>query len=148
MAAVKPIINDRRQKNNNLVSRLKEERDKVWALYCKVGEMKPFSELPEIQPVVTQFSQLLVDYISLGHFGVYEYLLSGNERREAVLTEAKEVYPEFSKITDAVLLFNDKYDEQKNKFTVDELESDLSALGEHLAKRIELEDVLCRLVLV
>ena len=148
MVAVEPIVKDRRKKNNKLVSQLKEKRARVWTLYCEVGEMKPFLNLPEIQPVVTQFFQLLVDYISLGHFGIYDYLLTGNERREAVLTEAKEVYPEFSKITDAVLLFNDKYDEQKNTFSVDELESDLSSLGEHLAKRIELEDVLCRLVLV
>ena len=96
---------------------------------------------------MTQFSQLLVDYVSLGHFGIYEYLLSGNERREKVLTAAKKIYPEFSRTTEAVIAFNDKYDDSKKSFKTEALEADLSILGEDLAKRIELEDELCLLVL-
>jgi len=45
---------------------------------------------------LTQFSQILVDYVSLGHFGVYERLLAGTERRSRVLSVAKDIYPEFS----------------------------------------------------
>lgn len=59
----------------------------------------------------------------------------------------KKIYPEFSRITEAVISFNDKYEENKNNFKINDLESDLSTLGEDLAKRIELEDELCRLVL-
>lgn len=43
--------------------------------------------------------------------------------------------------------FNDKYDTDQQTLTVDKLEADLSILGEHLAKRIDLEDKLCDLVL-
>ena len=96
---------------------------------------------------LTQFSQLLIDYVSLGHFGIYEHLLSGTERRDAVLTAAKEIYPEFSKTTEAVMSFNDTYDDQKHTLSIDKLESDLSSLGENLAKRIDLEDKLCHLVM-
>ncbi|MCK5831204.1 MAG: Rsd/AlgQ family anti-sigma factor [Methylococcales bacterium] len=134
---------ERRQNNQHLVSELQKERKEVWSLYCKIGELKPFSSTSETESLVTQFSQLLIDYISLGHFGIYERLLAGNERRDSVLTAANRIYPEFSKITDAVVSFNDKYDDSKQQFSVDNLESDLSLLGESLAKRIDLEDELC-----
>lgn len=134
---------ERRQNNQHLVSELQKERKEVWSLYCQIGELKPFSSSPETQSLVTQFSQLLIDYVSLGHFGIYERLLAGNERRDSVLTVAKRIYPEFSKITDEVVSFNDKYDDSKQQFSIDDLESDLSSLGENLAKRIDLEDELC-----
>jgi regulator of sigma D len=144
MTASKPVQKERRQNNHKLVAELRTERKQVWSLYFKVGEKKPFSNTVETQPLVTEFNQLLIDYISLGHFGIYERLLAGNERRESVLTAAKRIYPEFSKITDAVVSFNDKYDAQNNKkITMKDLETDLSLLGENLAKRIDLEDELC-----
>ncbi len=147
MSAVLPSTPDRRQYNQHLVSELQEERHQVWSLYCKVAEQKPFTSSPDTQSILNQFSQLLIDYVSLGHFGIYERLLNGTERRDAVLTAAKDIYPEFSKTTECVITFNDKYDAQKQSFNADELETDLSALGEDLAKRIELEDQLCSLVL-
>ncbi|MCK5889575.1 MAG: Rsd/AlgQ family anti-sigma factor [Methylococcales bacterium] len=137
---------ERRQQNNHLVSKLQKERKEVWSLYFKIGSLKPFSSLAETRESVITFSQALIDYASLGHFGIYERLLSGNERRTAVLTTAKKIYPEFSKITDAIVSFNDKYDDQQQKFSVDDLESDLSSLGEGLARKIELEDELCQLL--
>lgn len=144
MSSAKPKNEERRQQNLHLVAELQKERKQVWSLYFKVGEMKPFSDSSQTKESVTKFSQLLVDYISLGHFGIYERLLSGTERREAVLTVAKEIYPEFSKVTDAVIAFNDKYDDLKKSFKVDDLETDLSLLGENLAKRMDLEDELCK----
>ena len=147
MSAVMPLNADRRQYNHHLVSELQQERQQVWSLYCKVGEQKPFSSSSETQSLITEFSQLLIDYVSLGHFGIYERLLNGTERRDAVLTAAKEIYPEFSKTTESVMAFNDKYTDQKQIPNVDQLESDLSSLGEDLAKRIDLEDKLCCLVL-
>lgn len=144
MPVAKQNKQERRQQNQYLISELQKERKEVWSLYCKVGELKPFSCSPETKALVTKFSQSLIDYVSLGHFGIYERLLSGKERREAVLTVAKRIYPEFSKITDAVVSFNDKYDDHKNTFSTDNLEADLSSLGESLAKRIDLEDELCQ----
>jgi len=147
MSAVMQEKTDRRQYNQHLVTELQQERRQMWSLYCEVGDLKPFTTTDEVQLTLTKFSQLLVDYVSLGHFGIYEYLLSGKERREKVLTAAKNIYPDFSKTTEAVIAFNDKYDDQKTIFKAENLEADLSSLGENLAKRIELEDELCRLVL-
>jgi len=147
MSAVMQETPDRRQHNQHLVSELQQERAQLWSLYFKVADLKPFVPSTETQSIMTQFSQLLIDYVSLGHFGIYEHLLSGTERREKVLTAAKGIYPEFSKTTESVIAFNDKYDDIKQNLNSSDLESDLSALGENLAKRIELEDELCHLVL-
>ena len=97
--------------------------------------------------MLTEFSQLLVDYISLGHFGIYERLLAGNERRSAVLSLAQDIYPELSKTTDAAIAFNDKYENSAQTLENGDLQQDLSILGENLALRIDLEDRLCAMLL-
>ena len=141
-----PISTERRQQSYELIAKLQNGRREVWSLYCKVAELKPFSANDIVKTFLTQFSQILVDYVSLGHFGVYERLLAGTERRSRVLSVAKELYPEFSKTTDVAISFNDKYDNVQKIEVFDDLEQDLSDLGESLAKRIDLEDRLCEVM--
>ena len=141
-----PINTERRQQSYELIVKLQNGRREVWSLYCNVAELKPFSANDAVKSLLTQFSQLLVDYVSLGHFGVYERLLAGTERRSRVLSVAKELYPEFSATTDAAISFNDKYDNVEKIEVFEDLEQDLSILGESLAKRIDLEDRLCEVM--
>jgi regulator of sigma D len=138
-----PLNTERRQQACQLIAELQHERQEVWTLYYQVAELKPFSAKDEVKGLLTQFSQMLVDYVSLGHFGVYERLLAGTERRNGVLSIAKEIYPEFSATTDAAISFNDKYENVEKIDVFDDLEQDLSALGKSLAKRSDLEDRLC-----
>ena len=138
---------ERRQQAQHLVTELQQERHEVWSLYCQIAELKPFSTNTDIKLILKQFAEVLVDYVSLGHFGIYERLLSGKERRTAVLTNANSVYPDFSKTTDDVVSFNDRYDPTKKRLDLTELETDLSKLGESLAQRMEIEDKLCALLL-
>lgn len=146
MPVVTPPNTERRQQSLELIAKLQNERQEVLSLYCKFTELKPFSANDAVKSLLTEFSQMLVDYVSLGHFGVYERLLAGTERRQRVLSVAKEIYPEFSATTDAAISFNDKYDNVKKTKTFEQLEQDLSVLGESLAKRIELEDRLCEVM--
>ena len=146
MPVATPINTERRQQSNELIAKLQNERREVWSLYCNVAELKPFSANDAVKSLLMQFSQILVDYVSLGHFGVYERLLAGTERRNRVLSVAKELYPEFSATTDAAISFNDKYDNVEKVEVFEDLEQDLSILGESLAKRIDLEDRLCEVM--
>jgi len=141
-----PLYPDRRQQNHELIAKLTNERQEVMTMYCNFSELKPFSANDAVKSLMTQFSQILVDYVSLGHFGVYERVLSGTERRSRVLSVANEIYPEFSATTDAAISFNDKYDNVEKIEVFGDLEQDLSVLGESLAKRIELEDRLCQVM--
>ena len=145
MSAVR-INPERRQQAYQLIAELQNERHEVWTLYCHVAELKPFSTHETVKKTLTRFSQLLIDYVSLGHFGLYERLLTGNERRERVFAVANAIYPAFSATTEAVIRFNEKYEHADSTCFSDELELDLSSLGEFLAKRIDLEDQLCALM--
>ena len=146
MPVATPINTERRQQSYELIAKLQKERQEVLSLYCKFAELKPFSANDKVKSLLTRFSQILVDYVSLGHFGVYERVLSGTERRGRVLSVAKDIYPEFSAITDAAISFNDKYENVKKTEAFEDLEQDLSVLGENLAKRIDLEDRLCEVM--
>jgi len=146
MPVATPINTERRQQSYELIAKLQNERQKVLSLYCNFAGLKPFSANDAVKSLLTQFSQILVDYVSLGHFGVYERLLAGTERRSRVLSVAKDIYPEFSLTTDAAISFNDKYDNVEKIDVFEDLEQDLSVLGENLAKRIDLEDRLCEVM--
>ena len=146
MPVATPINPERRQQTYELIAKLQKERQEVFSLYSNFAELMPFSANDAVKGLVTEFSQLLVDYVSLGHFGVYERVLSGNERRTRVLSVAKEIYPEFAATTDAAISFNDKYDKVGKIEVFEDLEQDLSVIGENLAKRIDLEDRLCEVM--
>jgi len=146
MPVTAQFTTERRQQASQLITELQNERQELWSLYFHVAELKPFSAKKQVKNKLTEFSQILVDYVSLGHFGVYERILAGNERRSRVLSVAQEIYPEFSATTEAAISFNDKYEKIDEKTAFDNLEKELSALGENLAKRIDLEDQLCALL--
>lgn len=133
--------------NLHLVASLQEERSAVWSMYCQIAEMKPYASENRIRPVLSKFSQLLIDYVSLGHFSIYEHLLAEKQNQSSVLSYAEQIYPAFSNTTASAVSFSDTYDDGKRKFKTDRLAQDLSVLGEHLAERMELEDKLCSMLL-
>lgn len=146
MSAAIDFGTERRQESRSLIKELQLERRQVWSLYCRIAELKPFSSVEQVQDALTEFSQMLVDYVSLGHFGIFQRVIDGNERRESVLSAAQTIYPGFVETTDAAISFNDKYDKKAGIDFTKDLEQDLSILGEKLAKRIDLEDRLCDLI--
>lgn len=135
-------INERRQQTSKIVQELLEERQRVWSLYCDIGSLKPFPDEKALAARMQEFCQLLIDYISLGHFGIYQRITDGSERRRKVLDMAEQIYPQIAEATDAAIEFNDKYETLAGKTIGENLADDLSKLGEELAKRIELEDQL------
>jgi regulator of sigma D len=146
MSFATPGNTERRQQTQQLITELQKERQEVWSLYSHIIDLKPFTADDKVKNILTRFSQLLVDYVSLGHFGVYERLLAGKERRQRILAFANAIYPEFSTTTDAAISFNDKYENIEEMNSFENLERDLSALGESLAKRVDLEDRLCKVM--
>ncbi|MBL1263129.1 Rsd/AlgQ family anti-sigma factor [Methylomicrobium sp. RS1] len=143
---VEPARPERRQRTTQLIDELQNERRDLWSLYCQIGELKPFNDLEPVKTKLMRFAEVLVDYVSLGHFGLYERILSGTERRESLIAVATDIYPEFSEVTEMSVSFNDKYENAGEASAFASLADDLSALGESLAKRFELEDRLCGLM--
>ncbi|MEE9411789.1 MAG: Rsd/AlgQ family anti-sigma factor [Methylococcales bacterium] len=131
-----------RPKTQAMVEQLLKERQHMWSLYCQFAIQDEYADEQSVELALRGFCQVLIDYISLGHFGIYQRIAEGNERRQNVLTVAQQVYPKLIELTDHAVSFNDKYEDLHNQALVKELNTDLSELGESLAARIELEDKL------
>ncbi|MCX8048330.1 MAG: sigma D regulator [Methylohalobius sp.] len=131
---------ERRRHTDRMVYELLQERKQMWALYWEVAKLKPFDQnQAALRETLARFCQLMIDYISLGHFGIYHRIVSGTERRQRVIHAAQALYPEIAQATEIALKFNDLYENQ-NLSDPAVLARELSKLGEALAKRIELED--------
>lgn len=133
---------DRRSQTSHLVNELLGERQQMWALYCKVAGLEPFTPDKPVDALLKEFCQVLVDYISLGHFGLYQKIMSGEERRQGVVEVAEKIYPRMSDVAAQAIEFNDMVANSNGGVPMKKLSDELSHLGEELATRIELEDKL------
>ena len=131
---------DRRTSSRETMRRLLLERRDMLVLFCRVAGLDPFPRNPKVQEVLQEFCQVLVDYVAAAHFSLYERIINGTERRQAVLTLAHDLYPRIEVCTETAIVFNDKYDCSDECHDIVHLHTDLSELGEALAVRIELED--------
>ena len=125
---------------SEIIDRWLQERQDMLVEYCSLSTTQSFSEENEEQcKQLRRLCQIMMDYTSAGHFEVYGQLM-----REAkdfndtnALEEANGLYTQVEETTDALLDFNDKYQETDD-FTT--LQNDLSIIGERLAARFEAED--------
>lgn len=140
---------ERRSASYDVIKHLTEERVEMLALFCRVAGINNFDNgtAQSSQETLQQFCQILVDYIASGHFGLYERIVNGQERRNNVAKLAEKLYPRIAETTQVAVDFNDKYDCEDYCDMSDSLESDLSFLGEELATRIELEDQLIQAIM-
>ncbi|MCF6195052.1 MAG: sigma D regulator [Kangiellaceae bacterium] len=118
------------------------ERTRVIVMYCKLSGYRNQTKLPE-SVQINGFCDILIDYVSAGHFEVYEQIVNDCDvNGPSSIQLLNKLYPDISKTTDIVVDFNEKYAKTIN--SDDELmsrfDTDLSALGEAIAKRVDLED--------
>jgi regulator of sigma D len=124
-----------------------EERQQLIVSYCKLAALPPFdtqqdNQLPS-QDAILSFCQLLMDYLSAGHFEVYDQIVSqcqinGSDSKSL----AESLYPKISASTDLALEFNDKYADAETGNNFAGFDADLSTLGQALEERFGLEDEL------
>ncbi len=125
---------------NNAVNNWLLKRNQLIVLYCKLSGRRNNPSLPELSQI-NQFCGLLIDYVSAGHFEVYEQIVNACEiNGPSSLELLEKLYPEISQTTDIVVNFNDKYSQLLEDSNFGHLDNDLSTLGEAIAKRVELED--------
>ncbi|WP_196140003.1 sigma D regulator [Aliikangiella sp. G2MR2-5] len=127
---------------NSVVSEWLAERNELIVQYCKLSGTRNQPNLPALNQL-NQFCDILIDYVSAGHFEIYEKIVSACEVNGPTSLELLErLYPQISKTTDIVVDFNDKYSKNDDFEEENSFDNDLSLLGEALAKRVELEDSL------
>ncbi|MDE1465235.1 sigma D regulator [Spartinivicinus poritis] len=132
---------------SEIIDRWLNERQELLVIYCKLSGLNAFdSEVEsEVLPEKIQaFCQILVDYISAGHFEVYEQLLKeGKEFNDGGLELAGKIYPKIQATTEMLLNFNDKFDTAAHcNDLIDQFPSQLSVVGQVLEERFTLEDQL------
>jgi regulator of sigma D len=85
--------------------------------------------------------ELLVDYISAGHFEVFHELINEAESfGDGSCELAEKLMPAIGDTTEVILAYEEKYGSGQD--TAEKLKRDLSALGEVLESRFVLEDQL------
>jgi len=136
-----PAGAERRARTRALVDKLLTERAQMLVLYCRVAGLAPYQSPEPVYELLDQFCQLLVDYVAAGHFGLYDRIANGTERRREVAQLAGKIYPRIAETTERVVEFNDRY-EARLVEDPQSLSRDLSSLGEEIAQRVELEDQL------
>lgn len=135
-------VTERRKQTRAAVDRLLEQRQKMLVHYERVSGVQPFDSNAPSPELLETFVQLLMDYIASGHFGLYQRITEGTERRENVIEVAERIFPKIAATMDKALDFNDAYDKVDKSAPSDTLSDQLSRLGEVIAYRIELEDEL------
>ena len=120
---------------SEVIDRWLEERRELLVKYCELSEIQDFDGANASHGSKLQnFCELMVDYVSVGHFEVFEQLAGEGKAFSDTegLKQGAELVEAIQPSTEAILDFNDKYLE------TDDLESlpvDLSSIGEILAQR-------------
>ena len=141
-------IQERRTGSQELIQHMLKERNQLLTLLLQVSSDSSHHETEQLITDLEEFVQVLVDYIAAGHFGLYERIAEGKERRKAISDLAIEIYPRIEQSTEIALAFDEKYNpENQSQAELNEFSVDLSMLGEELTTRIELEDKLINLML-
>ncbi len=125
-----------------------DKRQALLVEYCKLASGKPCNNKHSIPrlPKVTEigyFCEYLVDYISEGHFKIYNMVM--DKWRSTGFEATDEINQTYGKIvltTDPLLSFTDKYENVPEDDDLEEFNSDLSLIGEILEVRFEEEDEL------
>ena len=127
---------------SGLIDNWLNERQDMIVLYCSMtGVERQSDDDRPLQDKLRNFCQLLVDYVSAGHFEIYEQLEQEalDFGDEEALRNSGRLFTKIQKNTGACLDFNDNCEKLSN---VAELQDSLSKIGETLEERFELEDQL------
>jgi len=131
---------------HNAIDRWLHERQDVLVGYFQLAGLPPYQkdshQLPSVD-AIRAFCELLMDYVSAGHFEVYDQIVSASaEHTKDMLKLADELYPKIADTTDVALRFNDTYGDATDKTDFKHFDQDLSNLGEAIELRMEYEDQL------
>lgn len=128
---------------SEVIDRWLGQRQKLIVLYCSVNGVDCLEE--DQRPISVKLQELcqtLIDYVSAGHFDVYEQLLQQAEALSNTDTQdntelAKGLLPALAQNTSDCLAFNDNCELVSS---LSRLQAVMSKLGETMAERFLLED--------
>ncbi len=129
-----------------------ETRQSLIVEYCKLASLQPSSAKSSLSTLPTPeelqvFCQHLVDYISEGHFKIYDMVMDKWKSTGFEATdEINHTYARIVLTTEPLLNFTDMYASVAAEDTLESFDSDLSLIGEIIEVRFEVEDELIQLI--
>ncbi len=122
---------------------LKERREVLVKYAAIAANLERDSDKTSVDAGVERLCQLLVDYVSVGHFEVfYELIREAEAFADGSDTIANEIIPSIGDTTEVILGFDEKYPTEDQA----DIGADMSLLGEVLESRFQLEDRLITLL--
>lgn len=114
---------------------LQQRQSLLVALYDLCHHRPFFLKLncKELHGALQEFGGQILDYLSLGHFKIYEKLIDN------VGDNVSSIVSQLNESTHQILILNENHRQRLNSV---QLDNDLGRLTEKLAKRFELEDKL------
>ena len=134
--------------NNKLVDRWLLVRKHLLVAYYNLVGLKPGKEsfMRLNEKALDDFCQSLVDYLSSGHFNIYERII-GEMEGSTPLLAATKIYPQLEANTQQMMDYYDTCLENAiDHGNYLEFQQALSDIGESLEARFALEDKLLALV--
>ena len=122
-----------------LQSWLKERRDVLVKYTTIAAILESRADRPPLEFGLQGLCQVLVDYVSAGHFEIFHELIREAEAfADGSDKLANELIPSIGDTTEVILGFDEKYVSAADH--PESLGADLSLLGEVLESRFQLED--------
>jgi regulator of sigma D len=131
---------NKRPLSRKLIDKLVAERQQMLVLLWELTKLDFAKVDQNVLDTLEDFQEILVDYIAAGHFGLYQRIIEGSERRQSVLETAADIYARIEQSTDVAVEFTERYDAPDAPLIEAKLAPDLSRLAEEVSTRIELED--------
>lgn len=127
---------------HKLIDRWLAERKQLVQQYTALRQATESDQTT--QTALESFCDIVVDYVSAGHFEVYEQLIREAEdfQDQGGLALARQLYPRIEKITENAVEFNDHYGRAGSDGDRALMQDRLLHLGALLHERFELEDCL------
>ncbi|SBS26951.1 Regulator of sigma D [Marinomonas spartinae] len=126
---------------HDIIDRWLKQRQHLIESWVTLRDLEEYTQMDT--PKIQHLCELLVDYVSVGHFNVYEQLaLEAQEfKDDSALKLLNELMPEIDESTEVALEFNDKYDTQKHvSAQLEALPCSMKTLAVVMAERFQLED--------
>lgn len=127
---------------HQLIDRWLAERKQLVVTHTQLRKRQAPTSAPDNE--LAAFCDALVDYLSAGHFEIYEQLMREAEdfKDQRGIDLAHQVYPRIETITREAVTFNDTYGQPDCGVEEDTMQTRLQQLGGLLHERFELEDCL------
>lgn len=135
--------------NNHAMDQWLEQRQELIKEYCALANFSlEHTDTHFSSDEVKTFFEVLIDYLSAGHFKIYNMVMADWDKIGYIPTKELDLtYLSLKETTNLLLPFNDRYADTKEPIDGRVFAFDVAELGKQLDDRFEIEDHLIRMIL-